>query len=144
MLAVPKIAEAMGGDQVLKAQVRSLADLHEAVERGLPKSALQTVVRRVFPDGPAQREAIYAVVPEATFKRRRERLSIPESERTERLARVLALADDVLGDDEDARAFLTCPHPLLGGKTPFETAATDLGARRVEEILHSIEHGLPV
>lgn len=144
MLAIPKIAAAMGGNQVLKSDVRSLADLHQAVEGGLPKGALQAVVGRVFPAGSARREAIYAIVPEATFKRRRDRLSLVESERTERLARIVALSEDVLGDEEDSRTFLTSPHPLLDGKTPFEVAATDLGARRVERILHSIEHGLPV
>ena len=83
-------------------------------------------------------------MPEATFKRRGDRLSVVESERTERLARIVAIAEDVLGDATEARLFLTTPHPLLSGRTAVETAATDLGARRVEDILRSVEHGLPV
>ena len=41
-----------------------------------------------------QRALMHRIVPEATFKRRRERLSPAESERTERLARVVATAEE--------------------------------------------------
>jgi hypothetical protein len=33
---------------------------------------------------------------------------------------------------------------LLGSSRPIEVAATDLGARQVERILHNIEYDLPV
>lgn len=86
---------------------------------------------------------MYRIVPEATFKRRRERLSPAESERTERLARVIATAEHVWGDLDAARRFLTTPHPALAGKTPVDSAKTELGARQAEELLAAIEHGLP-
>jgi len=83
------------------------------------------------------------IVPEATFKRRRDRLSAAESERTERIARVVANAEHVWGDRVDARRFLTTAHPALRGRSPLDTAMTELGARQVEEILGKIFHGLP-
>lgn len=55
----------------------------------------------------------HRVVPEATFKRRRDRLSPAESEKTERLARVYANARHVWNSDEDVLAFL---HALSGGR----------------------------
>ncbi|MFN7925171.1 MAG: antitoxin Xre/MbcA/ParS toxin-binding domain-containing protein [Bryobacteraceae bacterium] len=52
-------------------------------------------------------------MPEATFKRR-VRLTIPESERTERLVRVVATAEFVWDNREDVRQWLTTPHPEFG------------------------------
>ena len=103
-------------------------------------------------DGPARTrfihalvpEVIHALVPEATFKRRRERLSVEESERVERVARIVAAAHALWDDEDEARAFLNAPHPLLEGRTPLAAARTGAGARRVEEIIAALEWGLPV
>ena len=137
------VAEVLGGAQALGRRVRSVFELSQAVEQGLPKSTLRNVARRVFPAPSDQRQMIYRVVPEATFKRRRDRLSAPESERTERLARVVATAEYVWGDQQDARRFLLTPHPALGGKAPLNASMSELGARQVEELLGQIQHGLP-
>jgi putative toxin-antitoxin system antitoxin component (TIGR02293 family) len=120
-----------------------LLDLNDAVERGLPKATLRNVVRRVFDDASEQRALMHRIVPEATYKRRRERLSRAESERTERLARVIAMAEDVWEDGGQTRRFLTTPHPEIGGKTPLDAALTELGARQVEEVMARIVYGLP-
>jgi putative toxin-antitoxin system antitoxin component (TIGR02293 family) len=86
---------------------------------------------------------LYQIVSEATYKRRKTTLSTSESERTERLARIFATALYVWNSDEDARAFLTTPHPLLQGKTPLDVSLTELGARRVEELLWQLYYGIP-
>ena len=135
--------EVLGGRKVLGKAVTSLLDLNDAVERGLPKATLRIVVQRVFPDAAGQRAMMHRIVPEATYKRRRERLSPAESERTERLARVVAIAEDVWQDREQARRFLTTPHPEIGGKTPLDAALTELGARQAEEVMARIVYGLP-
>jgi len=141
---VKQVAKLLGGERLIGGRVRSLAELGRAVERGLPKASLIAVVRAIYADPRRRRDLLHAVVPEATFKRRRERLSPAESEKTERLARVTAQAIQVWGEAEAAREFLTSPHPLLDGRKPIDAATTDLGARQVEAILVSIEHGLPV
>ena len=133
----------LGGERILGKAVTSLLELNDAVERGLPKATLRTVVSRVFPDAAEQRAMMHRIVPEATYKRRRERLSPAESERTERLARVVAIAEDVWQDREQARRFLTTPHPEIGGKTPVDAALTELGARQAEEVMARIVYGLP-
>jgi|SRR5579884_268692 len=137
------VGQVLGGARVLGHAVTSLLELNEAVQRGLPKSTLRNVVRRVFPDGAEQRAIMHRIVPEATYKRRRERLSAVESERTERLARVIAMAEEVWEDRDQARRFLTTPHPEMGGKTPVEAAFTELGARQAEEVMARIVYGLP-
>lgn len=144
LIDVRNVTEALGGERLIGARVRSLADLNAAVKRGLPKESLKRVAGRVFLEKKSQISWMHTVVPAATLKRRRERLSPAESERTERAARLFAYAAKVWGNDEDARSFLITPHPLLGGQKPLDEAVTELGAREVENILAGIEHGLPV
>jgi len=143
MVAVSHIADVLGGQPVLRRRLESLAALNDAVAQGLPKTALRQTASRIFPGKIEQRLLMNRIVPEATFKRRRDRLSAAESERTERIARVMANAEYVWDDREEARRFLTTPHPALRHKTPVDAAMTELGARQVEELLGQIFHGLP-
>ena len=143
MISPNQIADVLGGSDVLGRPLGSLAALNDAVSRGLPKAALRQTVSRIFISKAEQKQLMNRIVPEATFKRRRDRLSAAESERTERMARVIANAEYVWDEIEDARRFLTTPHPALGRKTPIDAAMTELGARQVEEILAKIFHGLP-
>lgn len=142
MIETQRIAEAMGGAAVLGQAIGSLSMLEAAVHRGLPKAALTQVVARAVADPGERRRLLYGVVPEATYKRRRV-LSPQESERTERLARVVATADYIWDDTDDARRFLHEPHPMLEGRAPLDVALTELGARRVEDLLWCLFHGLP-
>src|SRR5580693_8886944 len=135
--------EILGGRRILGKAVTSLLELDDAVERGLPKATLRIVAARIFPDASDQRAMMRRIVPEATYKRRRERLSPAESERTERLARIVAMAEDVWQDREQARRFLTTPHPEIGGKSPLDAAMTELGARQAEAVMARIVYGLP-
>ena len=71
------------------------------------------------------------------------RLSVEESEKTERLAGVLAAAEYVWDDRDLAREWMSRPHRELGDHAPLETARTELGARRVEALLEKLYFGLP-
>jgi putative toxin-antitoxin system antitoxin component (TIGR02293 family) len=70
-------------------------------------------------------------------------LTAAESERTERLARVIASAEVVWDDRADAKEWLLTPHPELNGKKPLDAAMSELGARQVEELLDRIYYGIP-
>jgi putative toxin-antitoxin system antitoxin component (TIGR02293 family) len=143
MIAVTRIADVLGGQHILGRRLGSLGALNDAVAEGLPKAALRQTASRIFTGKMEQRRLMNRIVPEATFKRRRNRLNATESARTERIARVVADAEYVWDDRDDARRFLTTPHPALRGRSPLDTAMTELGARQVEEILGKIFHGLP-
>lgn len=58
-----------------------------------------------------------------------------EGERVERLARVIATAEQVWGSIDDTRVFLATAHAMRGGKRPIDLAMTEPGARRVENLL---------
>src|SRR5260370_33659364 len=109
MLEAQHIGEVLGGHRVFAKPITSLLELNDAVERGLPKATLRNVVRRVYSDISEQRAMMRRIVPEATFKRRRERLSPAESERNQRVARGVATAEDRWQDREHARRSLPKP-----------------------------------
>jgi putative toxin-antitoxin system antitoxin component (TIGR02293 family) len=108
----------------------------------LPKQALRMTAQRVF-DAPREvSQLMYKLVPEATYKRRK-RLTPAESARTERLARVIAAAEEVWEDRNDAREWLKRPHPELSGESPLQRGMSELGAREVEALLDQLFYGLP-
>lgn len=120
----------------------SFAELDDRVAHGLPKDALKASVDRVLLAGEDRKKLLYRIVPEATYKRRRGTLTADESGRAERLARIFATADYVWNSEDDARAFLSAPHPMLQGRTPLDVSMTELGARRVEELLWKLYYGM--
>ena len=124
-------------------QVRTVADLDLIIAQGLPKQAVLRVIARVALNTRDARSLRDQVVPSATWKRTKGRLSSRVSERTERLARVLAAAEYTWDDSEQARIWMNRPHPELGGRTPLAAAATELGARSVEDLLEKLFYGLP-
>ena len=123
----------------------SAAYIEQAVEIGLPRVALRRLVELLVGDDKSKISTLeWDVVPRTTLERRKSKLSPQESERTERIARLFVRSRRALGTEAEAREFMTSPHPELDGKTPFDAARTDLGARRVETILNALEYGLAV
>ena len=141
-VAVAKVVEALGGATHIGAGVRDLDQLAAAVARGLPRSVVREVAFRAAPAQGTARGRVAALVVSAATLKRSPTLSPDASARAERLARIAALAQQALGSLDAARTWLTEPHPMLGAM-PIEVAATDLGARQVERLLHDIEHDLP-
>lgn len=81
-----------------------------------------------------------------TLARRREeaRLHPEESDRLIRAARVFSRALDLFGGDlPSARGWFLRPQPALGGATPLDYAASELGSREVENLIGRLEHGIP-
>jgi putative toxin-antitoxin system antitoxin component (TIGR02293 family) len=138
-----RVADVMGGEGTLGRSISSVGELREAVESGLPVTALDAVVRHVARDDRGAAELKYRIVPKTTL-RRRQRLDPEESQRLERLARMTALAEDVWEDPDLAHEFLTSAQPQLGGERPVDLARSDLGTREVETLLMKIEYALPV
>ena len=144
IINAPAVAQMLGGERVLHRRIRTLSELRAVVEGGLPTAALDHVIHHLVGDGPEAAELRYRVVPKSTLKRRAARLSLTESERLERLARMTALAEHVWTDRALAREFLTSVQPQLGGERPVDLARSELGTREVERLLYGIEYSLPV
>jgi putative toxin-antitoxin system antitoxin component (TIGR02293 family) len=94
---------------------------------------------------PHDEMAVLVQIKPRTLSRRRDegRFNAEESDRLLRASRVfgraLALFD---GDADTTRAWLATPAVALGQHTPLEIAASELGARQVEELIGRLEHGV--
>jgi putative toxin-antitoxin system antitoxin component (TIGR02293 family) len=102
-----------------------------------------SVVDRLIAEGVTKQE-IGLVAPARTLAHRRanaERLTIEESDRAVRLARVVAQTESVFGNKNKAMAWLRQPMKRFEGNTPIEMLASDVGSRLVEEALIQIDEG---
>lgn len=83
-------------------------------------------------------------IPQATFFRRKKarRFSKQESDRLMRFTRLWWLACDVFENEDAAKAWLKTPQFGLDGAIPLEYAATEAGAREVEDLLRRIDYGV--
>lgn len=75
-------------------------------------------------------------------RQREKHLDIDESERVLRIGSLFDRTVEVLGGEEQARAWLKSPQRALGGRTPLEYADTEPGAREVEDLLGRLEYGV--
>jgi putative toxin-antitoxin system antitoxin component (TIGR02293 family) len=138
---VMAVYEKLGGRSTLGTEVASTADLARVVSHRIPLRALAHVQRLgLFSDGEIQR----FIIPARTRRHReqkKERLTVEESDRLVRMARVQALAEDVFGDPARANRWLRESLGELSGTAPLDWARTEAGARLVEEILAKIDWG---
>ena len=103
-------------------------------------TALAELTRR----GYSEDEIFTLVVPKRTLARRKaanEPLTVEETDKALRLARIAAQAERVFGEADKAHRWLRKPKRALQGETPLAYLASEAGARVVEEMLHRIEHG---
>ena len=146
MIVSPQqIGKILGGRSVLERRVRTLADLDEIVRAGLPKRALDAFIDRLKATTGQAEFAIRlrnGIVPRATYNRV-DRLNRRAGETVERLARLYAIVLTAFEDAEAATRFMSRPHPELGERIPFEVALSEIGGRRVEEVIERGLHGLP-
>jgi len=137
------IAEVLGGKKVLGRSVKSLTDLAELVREGLPASSVIALAEKLDLGNAALSRKLG--IPQRTMTRRlsqHSRLSAAESDRTVRLARVYAIAVEMIGNKEKAVEWLRTPNRALAGERPLDQLDTDLGAREVEDVLGRIAYGV--
>lgn len=131
----------LGGTAVLGVEVKSDRDLEKVILNGLPCEAISQIIDRIYPQ---QTDKYYQLVPRSTLIRRQKEgspLSIEESQKAERIARVFSFAIEVWDDEDRAREFMKKSHPMLDERSPFEASLSELGARQVEQILGRLMFG---
>jgi putative toxin-antitoxin system antitoxin component (TIGR02293 family) len=114
----------------------------ELIERGLPWNEAAALAAAFGLS--LERLASLLDIPQATFFRRKKarRFTKQESDHLLRFTRLWWLACDVFEDEEGARLWLKTPQFGLGGAIPLDYAATEAGAREVEDLLRRIDYGL--
>ena len=69
-------------------------------------------------------------------------ISQRKSDSLEILESILELGKKVLGSEDELNKWLHNPVFALDGKKPVDMIKTESGRRKVEEVLHQIEHGI--
>jgi putative toxin-antitoxin system antitoxin component (TIGR02293 family) len=94
--------------------------------------------------GYSEREIAQLVVAEDVLAGRAsdEPLTVEETDKALRLERIAVQAHRTFGDPTKANHWLRRPKRELGGEPPLAFLASETGARRVEEMLFRIEHGI--
>jgi putative toxin-antitoxin system antitoxin component (TIGR02293 family) len=134
------VARKLGGAAVLGADVRSQADLAMMVRRRLPLATLKGLSLA----GLSEQEIERFVIPQRTRRHRAEKnepLTVEESDRAVRLARIQSLAEETFGDPGKANRWLRKELAELGGEAPLTVAQTEAGTRVIETILGKIAWG---
>lgn len=130
----------LGGERALGRAMTSDRDLREAIRDGFPHAVLEELMRA---SGLTLKELAEALdlSSRSLQRRRRGRLARFESDRLYRLARLLALARENLGDAARASRWFKRTNRALGGVAPIAAIDTELGARQVENLLGRIAYG---
>ena len=142
MAGTDELVRVLGGPMVLKQKIRSVNDLDILVQKGLPYSALESVMSR-FGLGAQEAQRVLCV-PSRTLARRKEstRMRPVESDRLIRLARVAAHAVQVFGSEEKAATWLHRANRSLNDRAPLDLLCTELGTKQVDEVLSRMEYGV--
>jgi putative toxin-antitoxin system antitoxin component (TIGR02293 family) len=130
----------LGGQRALGRALASDRDLRDAIREGFPHAVVEELMRA---SGLTLKELAGALdlSVRSLQRRRRGRLARFESDRLYRMARLLALARETLGDEARANRWLKRTNRALGGLAPIAAIDTELGARQVEDILGRIAYG---
>ena len=135
-------AERLGGAEAVGREVRSDTDMALAVDHGFTVDAIDALRKR----GVTDREIGDLIIKPRTLSHRRanrSKLTIEESDRAARVARVFALAEKTFASRDKADRWLHKGLNSLGGRTPMAFIRTDAGARIVENLMARISWGAP-
>ena len=131
----------LGGKQTFGRTLASENDMREAIRQGFPPVVVEELMRAAGLTLKELATALDLSTRSLQRRRRNGRLARYESDRLYRLARIVALANEFLGDHETAIRWLKRPNRALGGVAPVAALDTELGARQVENILGRIAYG---
>lgn len=123
-------------------RARTQREVIKEIREGLPVGSLHELEKQLG----LSRATIASLLrlPASTFARRlsKRRLPTVESETLYRIARIYAMAVDVLGSEAKARAWLEKQNVGLGGVKPLTLLDTEEGGRAVEDALGRTAHGV--
>jgi putative toxin-antitoxin system antitoxin component (TIGR02293 family) len=124
---------------LLDAPIRSAFDLVALARERLNVE----VIDRLTQQGLRADELAF-IIPRRTLTHRRqhdERLTLEESDRAIRLARIIAQAIATFDDGAKALNWLRAPKKRFGGASGLDMASTEHGARLVEDALVQLDEG---
>jgi putative toxin-antitoxin system antitoxin component (TIGR02293 family) len=135
------VLKELGGRQTLGRVLANDSDLREAIREGFPPAVVAELMEGSGLTLKELAESLDLSARSLQRRRRSGRLARFESDRLYRLARIVALAQQSLGDRDKAMRWLKRGNRALGGLAPIAAIDTELGARQVENVLGRIAYG---
>jgi putative toxin-antitoxin system antitoxin component (TIGR02293 family) len=128
-------------EQYIGVSPNSALDMAEIAEKGLPTDSIAYLKEK----GLTFSEVSEIVISPRTLKHRKargEQLSVEETDRMLRVARIILLADQVFGNHEKALTWLRQVDERINDRTPLRMLHTESGGRLVENLLWQIDEGV--
>ncbi|MGA6983870.1 MAG: antitoxin Xre/MbcA/ParS toxin-binding domain-containing protein [Candidatus Sulfotelmatobacter sp.] len=138
---VQAVVKELGGRNILGRNLATPSDLRQAIRDGFPYPVVKELMNSSGLTLNELAEALDLSARSLQRRRRSGRLARFESDRLYRLARIVALAQESLGDRDGATRWLKRSNRALGGIAPVSAMDTELGARQVEAVLGRIAYG---
>lgn len=117
-------------------------DLMAEIERGLPVRSYLALAKALDLNPAEENRLLHVSLRTRVRWKQRSRLDPAVSDRIVRIARILALATDVLENQAHAIAWLREPSDVLNGRAPLQAIGSDFGAEKVTNLLHQMEYGV--
>jgi putative toxin-antitoxin system antitoxin component (TIGR02293 family) len=140
--SIDQVFEQLGGKEAIGVTVRSESEMEKLLREGLPASVLASFHENW---GFTVTELVVTLaIPKSTLMRmleRGNRMTLGDSDRVYRLAAILALAEETIGDHKKAQRWLRQTNQVLGNQTPLRALETEIGVRRMEQVLGRIAYG---
>lgn len=138
-----RVLRVLGDKTAKKKKPVDATHLRVMVLQGYPFAAFESVLKQI---GLPQRQLseILGMTESTLARRKRDRqpLTALESDRLYRVARIIALAFEVFGDEDKARTWMKRPNDVLDGEIPLNLLKTEIGASLVEDELQRILYGI--
>ncbi len=147
-MELERVANLLGGAEVLQRPIRNPLDAHEMLLRGLPGKALSHLIDSlvILRMHSSLQKAFGMSL--RTFQRRRDAPTKPlnkeQSGRTWKFAEILAKATEVFGSQKEAEQWLERPAIGLNQRRPIDLLETPAGVELVETYLRQLEYGVYV
>lgn len=133
--------DVVGGQDMIGSPISNSRELIDAVRRGFPVKTVEYVIKS---GRMTLAEVDSVVIPRKTLSHRRKigTLTMEQSDRLIRAARVIAEAEETFGSQEKAAKWLRRPTTALSGEKPIDLLDITEGASQVEALLGRINHGI--
>jgi putative toxin-antitoxin system antitoxin component (TIGR02293 family) len=129
---VEEVYQQLGGKAGIGTLIKSEGQMESLLRAGIPVTALNSLRDKWGFTIAELAEALD--IAKSTLMRKQEQrgsLSSADSDRLYRLASILTLAEEYIGDLAKARHRIRQPNLVLGGVTPLKAMETAIGAERV-------------
>jgi putative toxin-antitoxin system antitoxin component (TIGR02293 family) len=143
---IERVAALLGGYAVLRHRLFDQLDVHEFLNRGLPRAAVTHLYKNITLLHSRDFFEHALGMSQRTFQRSKltpgKPLNREQSGRIWKFAEIVAKAIEVFGSQEEALAWLERPALGLEQRRPIDLLSTTAGVKLVEDLLGRLEYGV--